>query len=392
VNIKQKYREAIAESLQTSPENIFLFWKGRVGLYALMKSMGIGEGDEVILPGFTCVVVPNACLYLGAKPVYIDIARDTMNMDVALIEKSITSKTKLIISQNTFGLPPDSNSIKKIASKYNIPVVEDCTHGYGGHYEGRPNGTNSIASFYSTQWNKPFSTGIGGFAWTNDSNIANRMKVFENEAAEPSFSEKNLLNLLIKVRKTVGNSPAYWTMLKAYRKLSKIGGFVGSSSDEELSGTIIPDGYLKKISAIQCREGISEIKNVQSYVEHRKNVAGIYISFLQSLRVHIPEYNLEHTFLKFPLLVTDRDNFFRLAISSNIELGDWFNSPIHPIEKEWQKWMYVNGSCPNSEYISSHIVNLPTHQGIDSKKLEAIKNFLTVNERFLIKGSGPTSE
>ena len=68
-----KYKKEIAAHLNASPKQISLYWKGRVGLYALLKAMGIGKGDEVILPAFTCVVVPNAILYLGATPVYVDI-------------------------------------------------------------------------------------------------------------------------------------------------------------------------------------------------------------------------------------------------------------------------------------------------------------------------------
>jgi perosamine synthetase len=212
------------------------------------------------------------------------------------------------------------------------------------------------------------------------------MKQIEDECIEPSFAEKNLLRILITVRKTIGNSSAYWTMVKAYRSLSRIGGFVGSSSEEELTGTIMPANYLKAISDIQCNEGIGEIVRVQSYISHRRSVAKSYSEILRNLGVKVPDYSPDHTFLKFPLLVTDREKFFALAMKENIELGEWFNSPIHPIQKEWEKWMYVKGSCPNAEYISEHMVNLPTHEGINSKKLLEIEKFLIANENYLIKG------
>ena len=70
------YRQKIASVLKCHPEQVFLYWKGRVALYAVLKAMGIREGDEVIIPAFTCVVVPNAILYLSAKPVYVDISPD----------------------------------------------------------------------------------------------------------------------------------------------------------------------------------------------------------------------------------------------------------------------------------------------------------------------------
>ncbi|MEO8086120.1 MAG: aminotransferase class I/II-fold pyridoxal phosphate-dependent enzyme, partial [Bacteroidota bacterium] len=135
------FRTSIAAHLLVSPENIFLYWKGRVGLYALLKSMNVGKGDEVIIPAFTCIVVPNAILYLGAKPVYVDIDNRTYNINVDLIEEKITPRTKVIIAQNTFGLPPDIETILKIGQKNNLRVLEDCTHGFGGHTGGLPNGT-----------------------------------------------------------------------------------------------------------------------------------------------------------------------------------------------------------------------------------------------------------
>ena len=95
------YKIALADYLSVSSENISFFWKGRVALYALMKAYGIKKDDEVILPAFTCVVVPNAIIYCQAKPVYVDINPQTLNCDAEEIRKKITEKTKFIIAQNT---------------------------------------------------------------------------------------------------------------------------------------------------------------------------------------------------------------------------------------------------------------------------------------------------
>ena len=117
-------------------------------------------GDEVILPGLTCVVVPNAILYAGFVPVYVDIDPDTFNMEPSQIEAKITNKTKVIIIQNTFGLSSNIEDVLDIAKKYQLITIDDCTHGFGGSYNGNPNGGMTDAVFYSSQWNKPFSTVI----------------------------------------------------------------------------------------------------------------------------------------------------------------------------------------------------------------------------------------
>jgi len=130
--------------------DVFFFFKGRVALYALLKAIGIHPGDEVILPGFTCVVVPNAIIYLGGKPVYADIDPKTFNIDTAKIEGKITDNTTAIIAQNTFGLSSDLDPILDIGKRYNLKVIEDCAHGYGGSYKGKANGTVADAAFFST--------------------------------------------------------------------------------------------------------------------------------------------------------------------------------------------------------------------------------------------------
>ena len=129
-------------------ENRFYFFKGRVALYAILKSIGIGQGDEVILPGFTCVVVPNAITYLGAKPVYIDIASVTFNIDPSKIEEKITEKTRAIIAQHTFGIPAEMDIIMEMAKKYNLYVIEDSCHAIGSKYKGKEIGTFGDASFF----------------------------------------------------------------------------------------------------------------------------------------------------------------------------------------------------------------------------------------------------
>ena len=172
-------KERLGEYFSTPASSIFLFWKGRVALYAILKTLGIKEGDEIILPAFTCVVAVNPIIYLGAKPVYVDIDPMTFNIDVSVIEKKITEKTRAILAQNTFGLAPDLDRIFEVANKYNLMVIEDCAHGFGGFYKEKPNGTMADASFFSSQWNKPFSTGIGGFAVAKHPDIAEKLKVFE---------------------------------------------------------------------------------------------------------------------------------------------------------------------------------------------------------------------
>jgi perosamine synthetase len=384
------FKNKLSEYLNIS--EIFLFWKGRVALYAILKAIGVKEGDEVILPAFTCVVVPNAILYLGAKPVYVDIDPKTFNIDVNKIESKITPKTKVIIAQNTFGLSPDIDAIKEIAQKYNLWVVEDCAHGFGGTYKGKKNGTIADAAFYSTQWNKPFSTGLGGIVVIKDDEIAKKLSQIEKEAVKPSKKEEVMLKVLLSVKEKIVSSNTYWFALKTYRFLSERNLIIGSSQGYELEKPQIPLNFLKAFTETQAKKGLEYFEEtngkykIDLIIEHRKKIASEYKEILKSLGYEPPfepDY-AEHTYLKFPLLVKDRNKFFALAQRSKIELGDWFLSPIHPIQNKFELWNYKYSENPVREYASRHIVNLPTHERINEKEINKIYSFLKQNKEEII--------
>ena len=371
------YKDAIGKYLGGDVE-VSLFWKGRVALFSILKAIGLSNNDEVILPALTCVVVPNAISYLGAKPVYVDIDPKTYNIDVTRIEEKISSKTKVIIAQNTFGLSPDLDPILAIAEKHNLKVVEDCAHGFGGFYKNQLNGTIAHASFYSTQWNKPFSTGIGGIAITRNNEITRNLKKEEKLAVKPSTKEIVSLKFLLMLRDRFLNSNTYWAALKGYRFASKHNLILGSSQGNELEKPEIPPKFLKGLSEIQAKRGVQELHIMKENLAHRKKIAQQYKNILCELGIDLPfepEYAV-HTFLKFPLLVKDRKKFFHKAGNCRIELGDWFLSPIHPVKKNFELWNYYWGENPVAEKISQHIVNLPTHPKIDAEYIDKISGFL----------------
>ncbi len=371
------YKKAIASILLCDEKRVFLYWKGRVALYAILKSLDLKDGDEVIIPAFTCVVVPNAILYAGLKPVYIDISSDTYNMDISQIDKAITSKTKVIICQNTFGLSSNIEEIISLAKKHNLYTIEDCTHGFGGTYNGKPNGSYCDAAFYSTQWNKPFSTGIGGFLVINNKSLLNKIYIQENSKIKPDIIEKSVLRFLLSFRKLFVNRYTQWTLVKLYRFLSKYHLTVGSNQGKELNSTEIPVDYFKDISNIQIAAGIKSLKNLSRLNKLRKKNAQDYSEFLREHYKNHVDQSLfsNHIFLKYPLIVKNRERFFELAKNSKITLGDWFLSPLHPIEDDLERWKLVRENYPIASSVSQKIVNLPT----DIKTNSDVIRFLIEN-------------
>lgn len=381
MRIEEKFKNKLSNFTEGNT-NIFFYWKGRVALFALLKSMGVDEGDEVILPAFTCVVVPNAILYCGAKPIYVDILSETYNIDFSKIENVITSKTKVIICQNTFGLSSNIEDIKALALRYNLYTIEDCTHGFGGLYNGRFNGINCDAAFFSTQWNKPFSTGIGGFALINNSRLIDNIKYLEKNKIKPSLSDNLSILVLNMARKLFVNSFTYWFILSFYRFLSINGVVLGSSSKDEIDSIIEPVNFFKGMSIAQFTLGLFELGRFNNLLEKRKKNAVVYTDFLKKHRKTCVVEKLfdNHSFLKYPILVKNRNVFFDLAKKNKIEIGDWFISPLHPIEKELDKWCFDDNKYPVAKEISRLVVNLP----LEKKNIGNVLAFLNENLEFII--------
>lgn len=371
------YKKSISEFLECDPERIFLYWKGRVALYSILKAMELDKDDEVIIPALTCVVVPNAIIYAGLKPVYVDVEESTFNIDVSLIESAITEKTKVIVCQNTFGLSSNIENILSIAKKYNLYTIEDCTHGFGGYYNEKPNGSYCDAAFYSTQWNKPFSTGIGGFLIVKNDSLFLKLKKFEAKKSKPGFEEVSLLKFLLLFRKVFINKYTQPFLVSFYRFLSKHNFILGSNQGDELNSNEMPKNYFKDISKVQIKAGIKSLSGLKELNRLRLKNANDYTSFLKSNnKNHVKaEYFNNHMFLKYPLLVKDRESFHSAARRMKVVLGDWFVSPLHPVEGELNKWFFETAKFPVASRLAKCLVNLPT----DVKDNSDVIRFLEKN-------------
>lgn len=146
--------------------------------------MGIGPGDEVIVPAFTWVATANVVLYCGATPVFVDVDRATFNLDPALVGGKVTARTKAIIAVHLFGLCADIDAIREAAPE--IPIIEDAACAAGSAYKGRHAGTLGVASAFSFHPRKSITTGEGGMVTTNDPVLADRCNSLRNHGASVS--------------------------------------------------------------------------------------------------------------------------------------------------------------------------------------------------------------
>ena len=158
-------------------------------LHLILAAMGIGPGDEVIVPAFTWVATANVVLYCGAKPVLADVRRDTFNLDPEDLARKLTPKTRAIIAVHLFGLCADVDAIRAVAG--GVPVIEDAACAAGADSAGRPAGTLGLAAAFSFHPRKSITTGEGGMVTTQDDGLAATMDSLRNHGASISEEQRH---------------------------------------------------------------------------------------------------------------------------------------------------------------------------------------------------------
>jgi dTDP-4-amino-4,6-dideoxygalactose transaminase len=155
-------------------------------LHLALIALGIGPGDEVLVPSYSFIATANSVLHAGATPVFVDIDARTYNMDANLIEEKITPRTKAIMPVHQIGLAADIDTIQDIACKHNLTVIEDAATIIGGTYKDKPIGAHSRAVCFSFHPRKAITTGEGGMVTTNDPDVAHQVEMLRSHGANVS--------------------------------------------------------------------------------------------------------------------------------------------------------------------------------------------------------------
>jgi perosamine synthetase len=158
---------------------------GTTALHLALLTLGVGPGDEVIVPTLTFVATANAVSYCGARPVFVDAEPDTWNIDPSLVEAKVTHRTKGIIAVHLFGHPADMDGILAIARRHGLFVVEDAAQAHGGEYRGRRVGSLADVATFSFFGNKIITTGEGGMVVTRDGALASRARRLASHGMDP---------------------------------------------------------------------------------------------------------------------------------------------------------------------------------------------------------------
>jgi dTDP-4-amino-4,6-dideoxygalactose transaminase len=354
------------------------FWKGRLALYAILRALQIGEGDEVILPGFTCVVVPNAIRLVGATPIFADIAPGTYNLDPDSVERNVTSRTRLLLLQHTFGIPAPIDRLADIAARHRLTIVEDCAHSLASTYRGQPLGTFGAAAFFSSQWSKPFTTGLGGIVVASDSRITEPLTKIHLQFQSPPRRQVIRLRFQYELYQRAFSPRLYWLAVRTLNELARWKIFVGSSNEEELHEAGPPESVDEwRMSTFQARVGLEQLRMFPRNSAHRRQLAALYRNHLQDHGWEVPAAPREAdtVFLRYPIRVGNKWELLSKASHSAVEVGGWFESVLHPIRSTLDGFGYKSGVCAMAERTAREVINLPVHPKVSLDEAQRILDF-----------------
>lgn len=335
------------------------FSNGRSALYAILSALGIGKGDEVILQAFTCVVVPDAILALGAKPVYVDTTK-SLTIDANDIEKKITKRTKVVLVQHTFGIPTDMEAVIAVAKAHNLYIIEDVAHTIGEEYKKKKLGTFGIASIFSFGRDKAFSSVFGGMAVTDNEELGKRIRMYQRQRPYPSSNwifQQLLHPVAFSLILPLYNSFSVGKILLVGLQKMHLLSFPVSS--EEKRGRFQPALVTRFPNALAVL-ALEQVEKLHRYNQRRKEIARYYLDKADELHLRLA-YKKNIAFLRFPIFMKHAATVREYFRQSKIYLGDWYANVIDPRDSNFLAVGYVRGSCPNAEEAARTIVNLPTY-------------------------------
>ncbi len=315
---------------------------GTSALHLIVRSLGIKDGDEVITTPFSFIASSNCILFERAKPVFVDIRKDTYNINPDLIEGAITEKTKAIIAVDVFGQPADWDKLTAIAKKHRLYLIEDSAEAIGSEYKGKSTGSFGDAAIFAFYPNKQITAGEGGVIVTDNENIAKLSKSMRNQGR--------------------------------------------GEGDTWLQHTRL--GYNYRISDINCALGISQLKRLDEIVKRRNKVAEMYNEKLKDvdevITPFVAPYVTRMSWFVYVIRLADkftkedRDNIIKEMGKRGIQTRNYF-APIHLQPFYVEQFGFKRGDFPVTDFVSDRTISIPFYTMMREEEIDyVVKNLKEV--------------
>ncbi len=304
---------------------------GTAALHLALLTLGIGRGDEVIVPDFTFPATANVVEFVGASAKLVDIRPDSFCIDTGKIEASITDKTKAILPVHEFGQCADMDTIKAIAQKYNLKIIEDAACALGSEYKGRKAGTLGHISCFSFHPRKAITTGEGGMLATDNEELAQMARVLRNHGIN---------NVNGKLEFTAA-------------------------------------GLNYRMTDLQASMGIAQMKKLEAVIEKRRYIAAQYGAILKNIESLTLPYEKEygrHTYQTYHIILSakvNRDLLKEQLLANGIEcnIGAY---ALHQQLYYREKYRYAAKAFPESFFAYKQGLALPLHNQLSDNDIKLI--------------------
>lgn len=358
----------------------YSFNSGRSAFYAILKSLGLEKGSEIMIQAFTCNAVPNPILWAELEPIYIDCNSSDYNISESNLKPKLTDKTKAVVVQHTFGLPGDIAQIKAFCDENQLILIEDCAHSLGAEFDYKKVGTYGDVAFFSFSRDKVISSVYGGMAVTNNPKYAKKIESLQKEFGMPSkfwvfqqIMHPILLNFFILPMYNLMDLGKIMLVFSQWiHLLSK------AVSWQEKEGRK-PDYFPKALPNAMAVMAINQLAKVEIFNSHRQRVADYYYDQLKGLGYRLPDRfeGRKNIFLRFAIRHPKaHEIIFEAWHTRNILLGDWYTTPIAPFDTKPEELKYKAGMCENAEKLAKETLNLPTHININHEEAQRVVDFL----------------
>lgn len=341
---------------------------GRIGLYIILKTLGIKRGDEIILSSYNSIIIKNIIKSTNAMPVFVDIKPDTLNMDTKLIKEKITKRTKAIIALHTEGQPCELDKIINIARKYRLFLIEDCAHSLGSLYQNKMTGSIGDFGFFSFGIGKIINTLGGGIIVTKNKKFADNMRRFINSYNKPNefilIKKLILTNLLSFLTNPVIFNILLYPVLIIFNLFGKD---IIYSFFEDIGMTRINQKNLVKFSNFQALLGLKQLKNLNTCLKKQRYNVGIFFKNINykkfKFQKSIP--NSKSSYLHFTLLSNNRFKLIRNLLWRGIDT-----------QASWMRSCSTKDECPTSDMISEQAIYIPIYSTLTEKDIKHVAHIL----------------